>query len=61
MIDGGVIYTSSGRTSGETDVGAEGARPYGCNLSGKRTEFKTSSIYLIFAEVKSIWFDLFYY
>jgi hypothetical protein len=34
------IKTSSGRTSGETSVGAEGARPKGYNLSGKRTELK---------------------
>jgi len=34
------IKTSSGRTSGETSFGAEGARPQGYNLSGKRTEFK---------------------
>jgi hypothetical protein len=33
------IKTPSGRISGETDVGAEGARLlYSYNLSGKRTE-----------------------
>ena len=31
--------TSSGRTSGETDDGAEGAMLKSYNLSGKRTEY----------------------
>jgi len=38
MIDEGVKATLSGRISGETNDGAEGARLIKLNLSGKRTE-----------------------
>jgi hypothetical protein len=48
------VATLSGRISGETSDGAEGARLKSHKLSGKRTEFSLHTLYGMDMEVSSV-------